>query len=87
MSFKNTVASCPNEIKEFVAELKASEGHKYESRPEIDYSLIENRPLWYLECLLPAWPEHAQELIEVASKPFSEDLMLSKSAAQVQVAL
>ena len=67
MSFKNTVASCTNELKHFVAELKKTEGHKYKSWPEIDYSMIEGRPLWYLETLMTHHKEHGEDLMKAAT--------------------
>jgi hypothetical protein len=86
-SFKNTVASCSIELKEFEAELKATFGHKCASWPIVDYSELRS-PLWYLDALRSTDLEHAVELIEHAENNFKwknpntriEDV---KSGAQV----
>lgn len=50
MSFKNTVASSPAELKEFLQALKTKYEPKFGVFPEVDFSLLDD-PIWYLEVL------------------------------------
>lgn len=69
MSFKNTVASSPAELREFLAILKTEYEGKLGKFPDVDFTLL-GGGLWYLEVLkmVEEREGRAEMLVEVAEK-------------------